>query len=190
MLRSALPSRRSSLHAAECRAGGGCGADSIAPSVEIGARKIMPDQSQPTDDRNPEKGRSGLSTTLAFLSAALVVAFLYFARDVIVPMTLAVLLSFLLSPAVRALCRWRIGRVTAVGVTVLVAFFIIFGFAAVVVHEISSLARDLPENRYNLQTKVRSLPELVPGGAVFHRITGMLRDLRKELTTATPTAAP
>jgi predicted PurR-regulated permease PerM len=150
----------------------------------------MPDQSQPTDDRNPDEARSVLSTTLVFLSAAVIVGFLYFARDVGVPITLAILLSFLLSPAVRALRRWRIGRVTAVAVTVFVAFFIIFGFATVIVYEISSLARDLPENRYNLEAKVRSLPELVPGGAVFRRITGMLRDLRKELTRENHTAAP
>jgi len=150
----------------------------------------MTDQSQPTDDSNPDESRSVLLTTLVLLSVAVVVGFLYFAREVVVPITLAILLSFLLSPTVRALCRWRIGRVTAVAVTVLVAFFIIFGFAAVVVYEISSLARDLPENRYNLEAKVRSLPELVPGGAVFRRITGMLRDLRKELTRENHTAAP
>src|ERR1700737_114299 len=148
----------------------------------------MADQSRPTDDRSPEEGRSGLPPTLALLSTAVVVGFLYFARDVIVPITLAVLLSFLLSPAVRALCRWRLGRVAAVAVTVLVAFFIILGFSAVVVHEISSLARDLPENRYNLEAKIRSLPELVPGGSVFRRVTAMLRDLHKELTKETPTA--
>ncbi len=74
----------------------------------------MSDQSQTTDDRNPDGGRSVLSTTLVFLSAAVVVGFFYFARDVVVPITLAILLSFLLSPAVRALRRWHIGRVTAV----------------------------------------------------------------------------
>jgi predicted PurR-regulated permease PerM len=119
----------------------------------------MPDQSQPTDDCNSDEGRSVLSTTLVFLSVAVVVGFLYFARDVVVPITLAILLSFLLSPAVRALRRCQIGRVTAVALTVLVAIFIISGFAAVVVNEISSLARDLPENRYNLEAKVRSLPD-------------------------------
>ena len=142
----------------------------------------MPDQSQPTDDRNPDEARSVLSTTLVFLSAVVVVGFLYFTRDVVVPITLAILLSFLLSPAVRALRRWHMGRVTAVALTVFVAFFIISGFAAVVVNEISSLARDLPENRYNIEAKVRTLPELVPNGTVFRRVTEMLRDLRKELT--------
>ena len=42
----------------------------------------MPDQSQPTDDRNPDGARSVLSTTLVFLSAVVVVGFLYFTRDV------------------------------------------------------------------------------------------------------------
>jgi predicted PurR-regulated permease PerM len=129
-----------------------------------------------------DEGRSVLSTTLVFLSMAVVVGFLYFARDVVVPITLAILLSFLLSPAVRALRRWQMGRVTAVALTVLVAYFIVRGFAAVVVNEISSLARDLPENRYNIEAKVRSLPELVPNGTVFRRIMEMLRDLPKELT--------
>jgi predicted PurR-regulated permease PerM len=57
----------------------------------------------------------------------LVVEFLYFARDVIVPIALAVLLSFLLAPAVRWLRRWNIGRVTAVTLTGLIAFLAIIG---------------------------------------------------------------
>ncbi len=141
----------------------------------------MADQSQPTNDTGPAEARTGLSTTLALLSTAVVVGFLYFARNVIIPITLAVLLSFLLAPAVRALCQLRIGRVAAVALIVSAAFAIISGFVAVVVHEVSSLARDLPENRYNMEAKVRSLPDLVPGGAVFHRFTGMLRDLHREL---------
>ena len=142
----------------------------------------MANQPKPADIRSPDEERSGLSAALAILSAAVVVGLLYVARDVIVPITLAILLSFLLSPAVRALGRLHMGRVTAVALTVLATSIVCFGFAAIVVSEISSLARDLPENRYNLEAKVRSLPELVPGGAVFHRATEVLRDLRKELT--------
>jgi predicted PurR-regulated permease PerM len=142
----------------------------------------MANRPKPTDARTRDREPSGLSAMLSLLSSAVVVGFLYFARDVIVPITLAVLLSFLLSPAVRALSRLRIGRVAAVVLAVLVACVVILGFAAIVVQEISSLARDLPENRYNLETKVRSIPELVPGGAVFHRVTEMLRDLHHELT--------
>ncbi len=118
---------------------------------------------------------------LPILTAGLVVAFLYFARDVIVPITLAVLLSFLLAPAVRGLRRLGMGRVAAVTFTVLLGFLAILGFAAIVVQEASSLAEQIPEYRYNIEVKVRSLKEVTLGGRVFHRVASMFRDLGKEL---------
>ncbi len=127
---------------------------------------------------------------VAVLVAAVVVAALYFAREVFVPIILAVLLSFLLAPVVRWLRRLRIGRVTAVGFTVLIAFLAIAGFAAVVVGEVSSLAQQLPEYRYNLQTKIRSLPGIVPGGGVFRRAVQTLQDLGKELANSESRGAP
>ena len=110
---------------------------------------------------------------MAVLVTATGIAMLYFAREVFVPTTLAILLSFLLAPAVRWLRRLRVGRVTAVGFTAMLAFMAIAGFAAVVVGEISSLAQQLPEYRYNLQTKIRSLPGMVPGGGFYRRATEM-----------------
>jgi predicted PurR-regulated permease PerM len=111
----------------------------------------------------------------------LVVAFLYFARDIIVPIALAIMLSFLLAPAVRWLRRWYLGRVTAVTLTVLLAFLAIIGFSAVVVQEISSLAEQLPEYRSNLEAKIRSLPGAVPGTGVLRRATSMVQELGREL---------
>jgi predicted PurR-regulated permease PerM len=111
----------------------------------------------------------------------LVVAFLYLARDLIVPIALAILLSFLLAPAVRGLRRWHIGRVTAVSLTVLMAFLAMIGFTAVVLQEISSLAQQLPEYHSNLETKIRSLPGAVPGAGVLRRATSMVQKLGREL---------
>jgi predicted PurR-regulated permease PerM len=68
---------------------------------------------------------------LTLLTVGLVVALLYFARDVVVPIALAVLLSFLLAPAVRWLRRWHLGRLTAVALTVLITFLAMLGFAAI-----------------------------------------------------------
>ena len=141
----------------------------------------MADQSSRAYRRGVTQIPSGLFGVLAFLTTGLVVAFLYFARDVIVPITLAILLSFLLAPAVRWLRRWHVGRVTAVTLTVLIAFLALLGFAAIVVQEVTSLAQQLPEYRSNLGAKIRSLPEVVPGGGVVHRVTSMVRDLGREL---------
>ena len=128
------------------------------------------------------RNASALVPTLTVMTAGAVVAFLYFARDVIIPITLGILLSFLLAPGVRWLRRLRIGRVPAVMLTVMAAFLAIFGFAAIVVHETTTLAQDLPEYRYNLETKIHSLPGSMPGNGVFHRLVGMFHDLRNELT--------
>ena len=144
----------------------------------------MADQTPEFDGRRRVDLPPGTSGMIAVLVAATVVASLYFVREVFVPITLAVLLSFLLAPAVRLLRRLRVGRVTAVAFTVLLAFAAIAGFAAVVVGEVSSLAQQLPEYRYNLQTKIRLLPAIIPGGGVFHRATEMLRELGNELSNA------
>jgi predicted PurR-regulated permease PerM len=144
----------------------------------------MADQAPEFDGRARADLPRGVFGMMAVLVTATVIAILYFAREVFVPIILAILLSFLLAPAVRWLRRLRVGRVTAVGLTALLAFMAIAGFAAVVVGEISSLAQQLPEYRYNLETKIRSLPGMVPGGGVYRRATEMFRELSKELSRA------
>jgi predicted PurR-regulated permease PerM len=133
---------------------------------------------------------SAVVAMLSVVTAGVVVAFLYFARDIIIPVTLAMLLSFLLAPAVRWLRRLGAGRVTAITFTVLIALLAILGFATIVVREVSTLAEELPQYRYNLETKVRSLPGAIPGGGVFRRVSAMFRDLHRELTRSQTESAP
>jgi predicted PurR-regulated permease PerM len=143
----------------------------------------MADQAPEFDGRARADFPPGVFAMIAVLVTATVIAILYFAREVFVPITLAVLLSFLLAPAVRWLRRLRVGRITAIVLTVMVAFLAIAGFTAVVVGEVSSLAQQLPEYQYNLATKIRSFPGMVPGGGIFRRATETLRELGRELST-------
>ena len=76
-------------------------------------------------------GTASTSQSLqALAGGAIVVAALYFARDVLIPLALALLLTFLLAPAVLRLRRWCLGRVPAVITTVIVAFTLIGLWAA------------------------------------------------------------
>ena len=149
----------------------------------------MADRTREVGGRPRTELPPGVLAMMTVLVTATVIAALYFAREVFVPVTLAVLLSFLLAPAVRWLRRLRVGRVTAVLFTVFLGCMAIAGFAAVVVGEVSSLAQQLPEYQYNLETKVRSLPAMVPGGGVLRRATETLRALGKELSRAETQAA-
>src|SRR5262249_43605523 len=150
----------------------------------------MADPSASATLRGHFRNTSPQSGMLTVLVVVVLIAVLYFAQEVFIPIVLAILLSFLLGPAVRRLQRLQIGRVAAVGVTVLVAFLAILGFGAVVAQEVSSLARELPNYRYNLETKIRSLPGFVPGGGVFQRASDMLRELRHELTKSEGRTSP
>ena len=71
-----------------------------------------------TNRPNPVS-RNGTST---LLSVALVVAVLYFARDIFIPIALAILFSFLLAPLVMRLRRWGWGRLPSVIAVVTLAF--------------------------------------------------------------------
>ena len=71
------------------------------------------------------KGFAGpLRVIAVFIIAA---GTLRYAQDFFLPLVLAGLLSFLLSPLVRRLERWHLGRVGAVLATALMAFVLIGG---------------------------------------------------------------
>src|SRR5215471_3513247 len=90
-------------------------------------------------ERESAVPRRGATATL--IVAAIVIAGLYFARPVLVPLALALLLSLLLAPAVRWLQLRGLGRVPAVLATVVAAFVVIAGFAGVVGEEAINLAQ-------------------------------------------------
>ena len=54
-----------------------------------------------------------LRLLVGLLIAALVIAALYFGRDILIPLALAVLLGFLLDPAVSRIKRWGLPRMAA-----------------------------------------------------------------------------
>jgi predicted PurR-regulated permease PerM len=83
------------------------------------------------------------------LVAALIVAAVYFGREVLLPIALAVLLSFVLAPPVRLLQRLNLPRFAAVTIVVLLAFGVIFGLATLMFAQVSQLAGELPAEREN-----------------------------------------
>jgi len=103
----------------------------------------------------------GLSGLLTLAVAVVVVAGLYLGRTVLIPITLAVLLSFLLAPIVNLLRRIHLGRVLSVIVAVLLALGIILAVGGLIGSQIADLARNVP----NYATTIRSKVETVQGFA-------------------------
>src|SRR5262245_467968 len=87
----------------------------------------------------------------------LMVACLYWAREVLVPVALAVLLTFLLAPVVDALERWRMPRVPAVVLVMVLALATVGGVGMVLVTQVMSLGAELPRYKDNIREKISDL---------------------------------
>jgi predicted PurR-regulated permease PerM len=85
-----------------------------------------------------------------------VIATLYFARDFLIPLALAALLTFLLSPLVTRIERW-LGRIAAVLLVVAMIFAATGAAGWVLTRQLVDLATKLPDYKENIQTKLRSI---------------------------------
>ncbi len=88
-------------------------------------------------------------------SVVLVVAALYWAKTVLVPVALAVLVAFLLTPAASYLERRGLGRVPSMLIVVTLALVLLAGTVLVIASQVRGLLAQLPEYRQNIQEKVK-----------------------------------
>ncbi len=91
------------------------------------------------------------------LAGITAVAALYYAQAVLIPITLAVLLSFILLPLVNFLRRVHSPRVVAVLLAVFVALSVIVGIGTVAGSQLASLATGLPRYAETIEKKVETV---------------------------------
>jgi predicted PurR-regulated permease PerM len=122
----------------------------------------------------------------------LIIVALYIGQVVLVPLALAVILSFVLAPPVRMLRRTGIGNTASVFVVVGIAFAIIFGVGTVITQQVGDLVEELPRYQLTLRDKVKALKDVAEGsGGAIKQASETLKDLQKELEAPdAPAAAP
>ena len=108
-------------------------------------------------ETTPEPAASPGRTLVALTVAVIVVTSLYIAQDVLIPITLAAMLSFVLSPLVAALRRAGMWRAPAVALTVLVALGGIVLVGTLLGSEAAALAADVPRYVEAVQAKVERI---------------------------------
>ena len=114
----------------------------------------------------------------AVVITSFVIALLYIGRGILIPLALAALLSFLLSPIVAWLERW-IGRLASTLVAVAILFAVIGGIGWVLTREMVELASHLPDYRQNIESKLKAIH---PAGAGrFSAFTQTVSELKNEL---------
>jgi len=130
-------------------------------------------------------------TRLQPLPQVVILAFALFclgiADEVFIPLASAMLLTFILSPIVERLQRWRFPRVMAVIVTVALACSVLGALGWLLTSQVTTLANDLPQYRQNLTAKVRELRR-VGKSASLEKAQTTVKEVIGELQkdTATP----
>jgi predicted PurR-regulated permease PerM len=136
---------------------------------------------QPFKARTSEELVALLGAVATAILAVIIIATLYFGREIFIPIAMAILLSFVLAPLVGLLQRIRVPRGIAVVSVVILAFGLIFAMGSLLASQLTQLAGDLPRYQSTISEKIQSFRETTAGRGTLERASGMLKDLSKEL---------
>ncbi len=100
---------------------------------------------------------------MGIIATAALLGMLYFARDILVPITLAFILSLLIAPLVRALRRFGIGQTWSVLAAVLMLSLSFGAFATVIGSQLVRMAANLPKYERTLERKIETLNGVTVG---------------------------
>jgi predicted PurR-regulated permease PerM len=119
-----------------------------------------------------QRDRKQITRAAGMITAAIVVGALYVASEVLIPITLAALLTFILAPLANLLRRIGIPRVPAIVATVLLALGIIVGVGTVIGTQVGDLFAQLPQYQNTFESKISKLRDntLAPMSGAIARL--------------------
>jgi predicted PurR-regulated permease PerM len=118
----------------------------------------------PSASRHPDPPISALRDRAGgIVATATVLAILYFGRDVLVPMTLAVILSLLIAPLVRALRSLGAGQTLSVLAAVLGLAIALGAVGVVIGMQVVRMTAGLPHYEQTIRSKLETLNEITVG---------------------------
>jgi predicted PurR-regulated permease PerM len=126
---------------------------------------------------------AGLRNLIGVVTAAIAVAALYFGREVLIPVTLAMLLSFVLSPLVELLRRIWLGRILSVLLAVLLALGLILALGSAIGTQVAQLSGNLPQYQTTIEVKIVGLRN-----ATIDKLSAKLGSLGHQLAGPAPHA--
>lgn len=119
----------------------------------------------------------------AFASVLAVIAILYFAKEVLLPLAIAVLLTFALGPISSRLRKLGVPKILAVIITVVLAFLALILFGLVVAGHVAEVAQNLPAYQGNIIAKIRALQESGTDNGIVRRLTSVVESVGRELNS-------
>lgn len=123
-------------------------------------------------------------TAAALISAAVVIAGLYYGRDILIPLAFAFLIGFALSPPVMWLRRRGLPKVVAVASVMTVVLVLLAGLVLVLGAQVRSLSEQLPTYQSTIQTKLADLRAQLKAPGIFDGALKTVDIVQKEVEPA------
>ena len=146
----------------------------------------MPDLPAPLASRPtqvPPAETPSVRSLLTIAVAVVVIAGLYLGRSVLIPITLAGLLSFVLAPLVNLMRRAHLGRLPSALLAVLLALAVILALGTLIGTQMAGLADDVPRYATTIQQKVDTVRQLF-----LARMADVTQSLTQKLAPVVPAA--
>ncbi|HUB13330.1 MAG TPA: AI-2E family transporter [Acetobacteraceae bacterium] len=118
----------------------------------------------------PAAQTPGGSSLLLLATSVVIVAGLYFGRSVLIPITLAVLLAFLLAPLMEVLDRIRVPSGIAALLAVILALGFIVGIGGLIGSQVADLVGQVPRYATTIESKMATVQNFV--SATFDEVMG------------------
>ena len=120
------------------------------------------------------------SPLAVFAALVLIVGSLYLAQAFLIPIALAFLFTFLLTPVVAGVERLKLGRVAAVLLVVLFVFSVLSAGIWMVAAQLASVANQLPTYRNNIRQKIIDIRGAGKDGAL-EKVKKTAKEVQEEL---------
>jgi predicted PurR-regulated permease PerM len=131
--------------------------------------------------RETTKGDQVAFAANVMIIVAIACGFLYFGREVLVPISLAVLFTFLLTPAVKSLQKRKFPKVLAISTVVAIMIMIAISLGYLVSNQVASLTAELPAYETNLRAKIKNMRDFSSGEGLLGGAGDLLGRLGAEL---------
>jgi predicted PurR-regulated permease PerM len=116
------------------------------------------------------------------------IAALYFAREILIPFAFALVLTFVLTPAVALLQRLRAGRALSVLSTVAVSIAVAGGTGWLIANQLVDVANQLPLYRQNIHAKIEAFH--MPATGQLGQAAASVKEIERELSNSSAASLP
>ena len=131
----------------------------------------------------PHIGATRRTRLSPMFGVLLAITVLYLAREIFIPLSLALLLGFLLSPLVRHLEHWHVRRSLAVAIVVVSSLVAVGLVGWVVSQQLVDVFNQIPAYKDNIRDKLVALSGR--HNSSLNKVKNSVQELRKELSAST-----